>query len=574
MYGGWDTVPRKAAVVTQCKASGGAFALGFVGTTVVEVSNNIFFNNVAYHVRPRLVSVSRGGSVTTGHVTHFKNNLFMSHESDAERGTVWLTSPDCQFHNNIFTGVNTAIYTPEVYDLQITHNLFHDVRNFVDEGGSGSGNDLDFWELFANNASNNLLENPQLVNPLSKDFQLRASSPAINAGTNAFAPAIDFEGLARPAGGTVDIGPYEYGGTPITEAPEDPVKTPVVEDEDLSVIVRLSPSPVESPAVGEQLTLSLNITDGENVVGYQATIAFDTSALRYVESANGDYLSTDALFVPPVIKDNTVTLAAATSLAGEGAGDGTLATLTFEIVAAKASTLMLSEVFLADATGAKSRPQVEIGEITERQSLSADINGDGIVNIQDLVLVAANFGETGENVADVNADGVVDITDLVLVAGMLLGRTASGAPSAWLYDMEVAPTSTEVRQWLREARQVSLTDPAFQGGIRFLEQLLAVLTPKETALLPNYPNPFNPETWIPYQLANPAVVSISIHTADGKLVRTLALGNQPTGMYQSRSRAAYWDGRNEVGESVASGVYFYMLTAGDFTATKKMLIRK
>ena len=98
--------------------------------------------------------------------------------------------------------------------------------------------------------------------------------------------------------------------------------------------------------------------------------------------------------------------------------------------------------------------------------------------------------------------------------------------------------------------------------------------PNTTGLLANYPNPFNPETWIPYQLAQPADVSISIYSVDGKLVRTLDLGHQPVGIYQSRSRAAYWDGRNAVGEPVASGVYFYTLTVGEFAATLKMLIRK
>ena len=100
------------------------------------------------------------------------------------------------------------------------------------------------------------------------------------------------------------------------------------------------------------------------------------------------------------------------------------------------------------------------------------------------------------------------------------------------------------------------------------------LYPDETALLHNYPNPFNPETWIPYQLAEPADVTIRIYAASGVLVRTLALGHQAAGIYQYRSRAAYWDGKNAVGESVASGIYFYTLTAGDFTATRKMLIMK
>ena len=121
---------------------------------------------------------------------------------------------------------------------------------------------------------------------------------------------------------------------------------------------------------------------------------------------------------------------------------------------------------------------------------------------------------------------------------------------------------------------LNLTEPTSQRGIRVLEQLLLALTPKETVLLPNYPNPFNPETWIPYQLANPADVTLRIHAIDGSLVCSLSLGHKATGIYQSRSRAAYWDGKNELGEPVASGVYFYTFTAGDFTATRKMLIRK
>ena len=103
---------------------------------------------------------------------------------------------------------------------------------------------------------------------------------------------------------------------------------------------------------------------------------------------------------------------------------------------------------------------------------------------------------------------------------------------------------------------------------------LQVTLPDKNALLPNYPNPFNPETWIPYHLAAPADVSLHIYAVNGRLVRHFDLGHQRAGMYQSRSRAAYWDGRNAVGEPVASGVYFYTLTAGEFTATRRLLIAK
>ncbi len=98
--------------------------------------------------------------------------------------------------------------------------------------------------------------------------------------------------------------------------------------------------------------------------------------------------------------------------------------------------------------------------------------------------------------------------------------------------------------------------------------------PKSTVLLPNFPNPFNPETWIPYQLAKPSNVSITIYDIRGNVVRRLNLGHQKAGFYTNRSRAAHWDGRNKLGERVANGVYFYLLKAGDYAATRKMLILK
>ena len=337
-----------------------------------------------------------------------------------------------------------------------------------------------------------------------------------------------------------------------------------------STIVQIHPVSVASPAIGQQLELSLNITGGETVAGYQATVQFDTTALRYTSSANGDYLPAGAFFVEPKVEGNLVKLNAA-SLAGESNGDGTLATLTFEVIAVKASTLALSNVLLTDSAGKTSVPQLENAEITEPTGLKEDVNGDGQINIADLVLVASNLGKTGQNTADVNGDGTVNIADLVLVAGAL-GNSAA-APSL-NPQLQSILTTADVERWLSQAQRLDLTDTTSQRGILFLQQLLTALTPRETALLPNYPNPFNPETWIPYHLAKDADVALHIYAVNGTLVRTLTLGHQAAGLYQNRSRAAYWDGRNAFGEPVASGVYFYTLTAGDFSATRKMLIRK
>ena len=356
--------------------------------------------------------------------------------------------------------------------------------------------------------------------------------------------------------------PVSAKATPETITPTETTTT----DATVSII----PSSVASPAVGEQLELSLNITGGEAVAGYQATVQFDETALRYVSGANGDFLPAGAFFVDPKVEDNLIKLNAA-SFAGESDGDGTLATLTFEIIAVKASTLTLSDVLLTDSAAETFVPRIENAAITESTGLKGDVNGDGIVNIADLVLVAGALGETGQHAADVNGDSVVNIADLVLVAGAL-GNSAA-APSLHLQSLDML-TAADVKQWLSAAQQLGITDATSQRGLLFLQQLLAALTPKETALLANYPNPFNPETWIPYHLAKDAEVTLHIYAVNGTLVRTLALGHQAAGMYQNRSRAAYWDGKNAFGEKVASGVYFYTFTAGDFTATRKMLIRK
>ena len=202
----------------------------------------------------------------------------------------------------------------------------------------------------------------------------------------------------------------------------------------------------------------------------------------------------------------------------------------------------------------------------------ADVNNDGSVNVLDLILITSNLNANGTNLAgDVNGDRVVSILDLVLAAGMF-DRTAS-APSAQPQVPETL-TAVEVQGWLTDVRALEVRNPIMKRGIIVLEQLLVSLTPKETELLANYPNPFNPETWIPYRLAEDAFVTLTIYDRGGQVVRTLEVGHRIASAYESRSKAIYWDGRNGVGEQVASGVYFYTLTAGDFSATRRMLILK
>ena len=181
----------------------------------------------------------------------------------------------------------------------------------------------------------------------------------------------------------------------------------------------------------------------------------------------------------------------------------------------------------------------------------------GLVNILDLILVARQLGKSvpSDSPVDINGDGVVNIFDLTLVA-QGIGGAAAPAPGVAI--------STTIESWIVQARLMDDGSIAFRQAIANLQNLLASLIPQETALRPNYPNPFNPETWIPYQLAVPAEMALMIYDMNGGAVRRLEVGHQAAGMYQSRSRAAYWDGRNQGGETVASGLYFYTLrdTAG------------
>ena len=236
-----------------------------------------------------------------------------------------------------------------------------------------------------------------------------------------------------------------------------------------------------------------------------------------------------------------------------------------------------------------------------------DVNGDGQVTVIDLAIVALLYGtEVPAGVdlpADVNADGIVNILDLTAVAQ---GIDAARGNAFTLNALEAALAAAVEIEAIAEApmlggtRPDNFRDSLYSGNRAYhnvadaladaghlghnipavLTRLLQLLKeigetpPETTALLPNYPNPFNPETWIPYQLANASRVQITIFDTRGTVVRKLDLGHQQKDYYMSKVRAAYWDGKNQFGEPVASGIYFYTLTAGDFNATRKLLIAK
>ena len=209
---------------------------------------------------------------------------------------------------------------------------------------------------------------------------------------------------------------------------------------------------------------------------------------------------------------------------------------------------------------------------TKRPTRAEDVNRDGRVDVLDLVLVASGLGNEGRNLAaDVNGDGVVNIQDLVRVAAAF---DAAAAAPPLPQGADLALTAAEIRNWLNAAKAIDVGDVTVARGIEALERLLESVAPGETALLANYPNPFNPETWMPYQLAEDATVRLTIYDVAGAPVRRLEMGHQRAGYYTDRGRAGYWDGRNSSGEPVPSGIYFYELATPSFRDVRRMVIVK
>ena len=232
---------------------------------------------------------------------------------------------------------------------------------------------------------------------------------------------------------------------------------------------------------------------------------------------------------------------------------------------------------------------LHVVEPDEQPYLTGDVNQDGQVDILDFLLVLVHFGEKPPTNprTDVNKDGEVNISDLVWIVMSLEENAAAAAPS---HKHLNRTAGTDISSLNREVSDADITllrsfyekIEDIPGHItqidlvrRFLKQLLEpVEEPLVTTLHANYPNPFNPETWIPYQLATDSDITIRIYNTTGHVVRTLFAGHQVSGYYLSQSKAAYWDGRNEFGERVASGVYIYELATPTFRQTRRLVVLK
>ena len=327
----------------------------------------------------------------------------------------------------------------------------------------------------------------------------------------------------------------------------------------------------------DTFTLDIRAENVFDMAGWQFDITFDPAILEALNVSEGDFLKIDSgtTFFQSGSIDNAagkITGLSAARISTQGvSGTGVLVQVRFKAKSAGETQLALQKFQFGSSTGDNiSAGPHEIHIVVEEGLPTGDVNRDGVVSILDLILVAQQLGKrvSAGSPVDVNGDGVVSILDLIRVA-----QGIAGSPAAPSVGTESADAAT-IEVWIAQARLEDDGSLAFKQGIENLQALLASLIPEETALLHNYPNPFNPETWIPYQLAHAADVTLTIYDTKGVLVRQLDLGHQQAGYYTNRTRAAYWDGRNHLGEAVGGGVYFYHLSAGDYSTIRKMVILK
>ena len=233
-------------------------------------------------------------------------------------------------------------------------------------------------------------------------------------------------------------------------------------------------------------------------------------------------------------------------------------------------------IAIGGATPAEEATATPTTPTPTRTASKYDLNADGTVDITDVEIVftalASENPPATPGKLDVTGDGQLTIHDLVAVSQNIEASNAAAAPArhAKLTGVQIHRIQEQIHL-LQTMKDTSL---GVQRTLAYLQNLLAAARPEKTQLLANYPNPFNPETWIPYELATDTDVRITIYNAQGVVIRTLQLGQQSAGYYTDRERAAYWDGRNTLGEQVASGIYFYQLETDDMSSLRKMVILK
>jgi hypothetical protein len=201
------------------------------------------------------------------------------------------------------------------------------------------------------------------------------------------------------------------------------------------------------------------------------------------------------------------------------------------------------------------------------QTITPVIELDGTADVNGLAVTARNLS-SGLSMTDTTGLTSGDRRFSITFADFVTNQAAK------VGDVFEVSFSDSNGKFEVDSIRYTVTEQDIQLGRISLGNIVASAIPLQSELLANFPNPFNPETWIPFKLQKSSDISITIYDVHGRLVRTLELGSIPAGTYQTKAKAAYWDGTNDIGERVASGIYFYQLKANEFSASRKMVILK
>ena len=368
----------------------------------------------------------------------------------------------------------------------------------------------------------NIDVDPLFKNSVDGDYRLKASSPCINAGTLESGINIDFGDYSRSS--LPRMGAY---GNRLPSVTITSNSDPVANGQTLKTVAGylIEFELTGSDSDGDQLTYT--------VVSYPSngTLSGTSPKLTYIPKTN--FYGTDTF----------------TFKVNDGANDSNIGVVVVDVGSISDSVVTASRVVLGD------------------------VNGDNFVNIFDLVQVALQFGQIGDNlIGDVNQDSFVNLLDLVQVTRNFGQVLSAPAVLSGRFDFSLSQRES-IQLALMELEKISRRSKTEELVLNVLRSLSMSL-PGQTLLRQNYPNPFNPETWIPFELSRSSEVTVVIYNVVGTPIRTISVGYVEAGRYVSRAKAIYWNGKTDTGGTAASGIYFYALRTRDYSSTQKMVILK
>ena len=382
------------------------------------------------------------------------------------------------------------------------------------------------------------VEAPAVVLPVGRYFAGEVQEWAVSSGDAEIV-------TAEISGGAVSLSPVSIGQTTVTvEASRGDLRA----KQSFSVVVRPDTSPeVSIPDAGlrDAIRSSLKLEDGDPLTEQKMRQLIRLEAGHFqITDLTGLERAVNLAFLN--LRDNQISVISAV---------GNLTDLWH---------LNLSQNQIVDISA--------VGNLTNLTNLNFESNQIVDISAVGNLTNLTNLDLSGNQISVISALGNLTNLQILYLSFNLISDVSAlenltNLDNLYLQRNDITDYAPLRRlQQNNPSMQIDITIPPGAPSLRML--------PKETTLLSNYPNPSNPETWIPYHLAAPADVTLTIYDLRGVVIRRLVIGHQPAGVYQRPGRAAHWDGRNALGEPVASGIYFYTLIAGDFTATKKLLIRK